>query len=275
MKCSRSHLGVVVALAIGLPAVCLSSHALRPASAEECAFCHKEIDEGRGPNNCKACEQTANDIARQAPQWTIEFKHEKPRRITVKVDEKAQETYWWFPYTIKNNDKDVHAFSIHITAESDKGKNVAKYVDGYVPEVYQALRKALGVKEGDALWHQVDVSQIPQGQQHALPGKEAPPSGDSAKLALPSLQPNEQKKCVAMFKAMDAEMDKLTIQVRGLSSDVEVESIDQPFRRKVRERVLEIVYESPGDEFLTQTRPITFVSQKWTEVERTIKTDLR
>ena len=39
-----------------------------------------------------------------------------------------------------------------------------------------------------------------------------------------------------------------------------VEALEQPFRRKMRERILELVYESPGDEFMTAIRPITFVS---------------
>jgi hypothetical protein len=272
---------VLVSLALGVSGAYVLAPrgapiAPRIAHAEECPFCHKEITEGRGQFNCAECEKTANDIARSAPQWTLEFKHEKPRRIVVKMDERAPEAYWWFPYTLKNNDKDEHAFSVHIAAESDKGKNVAKYYDVAVPEVTADIRKLLGLKEGEPLWTQIEVTSIPPGQQHQPPATSTPPpGGESAKIALPVLKSGEQIKCAAMFRGLDPEMDKLTITVRGLSSDIEVETLEQPFRRKMRERVLELVYESPGDEFMAQTRPIKFVSQKWTEVEKTIKSDLR
>src|SRR5262249_44563920 len=141
----------------------LASDQLPRARAEECPFCHKEIEEGRGTYNCKACEETANEIARNAPQWTLDWKNEKPRRVTVKIDEGAPETFWWFPYTIGNHDKAPHDFSVHIEAESDKGKNICKYYDVAVPEVVLAIRKALAMKEGDPLYTQVELTSIPQG----------------------------------------------------------------------------------------------------------------
>jgi len=270
----RIPLILAAALAVAVPA--LVPRAPRVASAEECPFCHKDIEEGRGTFNCRACEETANVIARETLQWTLEFKHEKPRRVTVKGEANAHETYWWFAYTIKNVDKDAHSFSIAITAESDKGKNVAKYIDTAVPEVTAEVRRILGVKEGETLDTQAELSGVAPGGQHTPPAKDAPPAGESAKLALPTVKPGQVRRCIAMFKAFDPELDVLTIRVHGLSSDVEVEPIaDQPFRRKVRDRVLEIKYESPGDEFMTQVRPITFVSQKWVEVEQVVKSDLR
>lgn len=269
----RVLVAAVVALGLSLPII--SARLPRVARAEECPFCHKEIDEGRGTYNCKACEETANEIARNAPQWTLEWKNEKPRRVTVKIDEGAPETFWWFPYTITNKDKAPHDFAVHIEAESDKGRNLAKYYDVAVPEVVQAIRKALAMKEGDPLYTQAELTSIPQGGANTQPALAAPPGGGSGKIALPVINPGDTFRCAAMFRAMDPEMDFLTIRVRGLSSDIEVEAVEQPFRRKMRERILELKYESPGDEFMTAVRPITFVSQKWIESEKIIKSDLR
>lgn len=282
------------ALAVFAPLVLPSGpRGLLPvASAEECPYCHKEIEEGRGTYNCQECEKAANDIAQKAAAWTIQLKHEKPRRVTVKDDSGTPETFWWFSYTLKNTDQDAHEFSMHISAVSDKGKNLYQYEDGSVPEVVAEIRRILGMKEGETLYTQAELNTSPQGQQHQLPGKEAPPGGGSGKVALPTIKPGETFRCVAIFKKLDAEMDRLKISVHGLSNDVEVKQTDQPwdsefgfgekpatpnqpFRRKVKDRVLEIEYESPGDEFTTNVRPLTFVAQRWVEVERVVKTDLR
>jgi hypothetical protein len=120
----------------------------------------------------------------------------------------------------------------------------------------------------------VELTQIPPGEQNRPPSvDQAPPQGESAKIALPVIKAGETLRCAAMFRGLDPQMDRLTIFVRGLTNDFEIEAAE-PHRRKVRERVLELVYESPGDEFSTHVRPIRFVSEKWVDIEKVVKTDL-
>ena len=50
---------------------------------------------------------------------------------------------------------------------------------------------------------------------------------------------------------------------------------DQPHRRVITEAVLELHYSRPGDEFAHGQDPLKFVRRKWTDVKRTLKSDLK
>jgi len=284
------------------------------ALAKTCSFCNTEIDADVSELNCPNCVEIAKRItAENAEVWVLDFQAGKLEHVQIKDDTGDTEVYWVLPYTITNRDTNPHEYFLTIDAVSDRSRHhhsrkqdetsyytdsetgqpaeklrgTFRYHDSWIPDVYEEARKILGVREGQQLLSQRDVSMPPQEAQNVPPavGREEPVA-DTAKIALPVIQPGETQRCVAIFKAWDPEMDVLSIFVRGLTnSSLMLEGVirdedyvrpaDRPGERDIKEAVLVLTYERHGDEFAANTDPITFVGRRWTDQPRTIKSDLR
>jgi hypothetical protein len=270
----RALTGLVVVL--GLLAL------VSPGSADQCAFCATELEPGTNPLKCPHCIELAEKIARGNERvWVLEFQQGNLGRIQIKDDTGDTENYWFLPYTLKNKDEHPHEFFIDVTATSDKGNQEYRYHDMWIPDVFDEAAKILGVREGHPLLSQRELCMPPAGQQNTMPQISNPQVNESAKIALPTIQPGETLRCVALFQKIDPEMDRLTIKVRGLTSssllthDAYVIPDSQPNRRIVNEAVLLLDYRRPGDEFAHGQDPIEFIGRHWADETRTIKSDLR
>ncbi|HZU98770.1 MAG TPA: hypothetical protein VFF73_18840, partial [Planctomycetota bacterium] len=133
------------------------------------------------PLKCKKCEEIAAQIAKRDPNvWTLDLavtaedfkkkyvtdptlakslarKFGVPRRVEIKKELGASEVYWYVYYEVTNNDELERPCWIHVTAESDKGKNTVFYNDSIVPEVLEELKKIVGVKEGETLYTSTEL----------------------------------------------------------------------------------------------------------------------
>ena len=104
---------------------------------------------------------------------------------------------------------------------------------------------------------------------------------DKGKAALQTIQPGETLKCVAIFSALDPEMDALGVFVRGLTNSSLmthadfVRPPDRAHERVVTEAVLVLTWRRPGDEFAADLDPIEFVGRRWVDQTRTVKSDLK
>jgi hypothetical protein len=249
-------------------------------SAETCTFCANELEEGTNPLKCPHCIEIANRITRGNEQvWVLEFTPGTLGRIQLKDDTGDVENYWMLPYTLKNNDEHAHEFFIDITATSDKGNQEHRYHDQWIPDVYEESRKILGVREGQQLLSQRELCMPPPGTENALPQVRDRATRTTAHIALPTIQPGETLRCVALFNAFDPEMDRLTIKVRGLTNSSllthDAYTAPEPNRRVITEAVLQLHYRRPGDEFVHGQDPIEFVGRRWTDETRTVRSDLR
>lgn len=225
--------------------------------------------------------------------WILKFTHEHPKRIQLDEDTGDFKSYWYMTYTLVNEDEDDHKFLLDIVAESDKG---FAYHDGYHPRVASLIARRHRL-EPEELRTSREVSlALPRDsslKQEADPETASPQYDDLSPTArrskaneyaadlrvprqinLPVLKAGEIWRCVAVFDRWDNEFDHLTIRVSGLTNDVVIKS-ERPHERSVTERVLELRYERPGDEFWTPDDLLTFLDRKWVDVIRTIKTDLR
>src|SRR5579883_2059325 len=149
------------------------------------------------PLKCKKCEEIAAQIAKRDPNvWTLDLavtaedfkkkyvtdptlakslarKFGVPRRVEIKKELGASEVYWYVYYEVTNNDELERPCWIHVTAESDKGKNTVFYNDSIVPEVLEELKKIVGVKEGETLYTSTELCH-PGQEQNKLPSKDNP-----------------------------------------------------------------------------------------------------
>lgn len=284
------------------------------ASAKVCSFCNTEIDPEIAELNCPNCDEIAKRITAENSQiWVLDFQAGKLEHVQIKDDTGDTQVFWILPYTITNRDAHPHEYFLDIDAFSDRSRHghtrkqdltsyytdaetgqpraklrgTYRYHDSWVPDVYDEARKILGVREGEQLLNQRDVAMPPPGQQNVPPalGREEPVA-DTAKVALPMIQPGETQRCVAIFKAWDPQMDVLSIFVRGLTnSSLMLEGVirdedyvrppERPGERDIKEAVLVLTYERDGDEFAATSDPLRFVGRRWTDQPRTIKSDLR
>ncbi|MGE0710200.1 MAG: hypothetical protein AB7N76_07665 [Planctomycetota bacterium] len=283
------------ALGLGLPA---SSPLVTPAAADVCTYCQKhEMQPGENPLRCPECEKIAKEIAlsldpdkkqktgKVLPRhdvWLLDFSHETQLgRVQIKDDTGHIEDYWYLLYKLHNPSKDLaHKFFIDIKAWSDRGKHQFWYHDEFVPDVYEEIRKKLGLRKDAQLLSMRKLSQRPEGSENTLPRISDPKTTEVAEIALPTIQPDETLNCLAIFKNFHPEMDELVIRVRGLSNSslLKHDAYVAPpssHDRNIKEAVLELRYERPGDEFAHSTDPIRYVGRKWVDDLRTIKSDLR
>lgn len=236
-----------------------------------------------------------------------------PHEFSGSAKQLRTENYFYVFYTITNKEeKDIRVF-INVTGESDKNKNVTSsrdrkqkfvskwdrmrvkdvdekkadakldkrklfrsryrknYHDVHDKAVFKKVEAILRyrgkVKKGEKLYSQVDLT---------IPTTKTNLNADPAtrKLAMPVMKPGETRKCVAIFRRFDVEMDVLVLTFRGLSND-NIVQVSGDHRREVTESILQLTYQRRGSEFFTANKTPKFVSKKWIAVKRTIKTDLR
>lgn len=225
--------------------------------------------------------------------WILKFTHEHPKRIQLDEDTGDFKSYWYMTYTLVNEDDEDHKFLLDIVAESDKG---FAYHDGYHPRVASLIarrsrlepeelrtsrevslalpREASVKKEADPETASPQYDDLSPTVKRSKPNEYAADLRVPRQINLPVLKAGETWRCVAVFDRWDNEFDHLTVRVAGLTNDVVITS-ERPHERSVTERVLELRYERPGDEFWTPDDLLTFLDRKWVDVIRTIKTDLR
>lgn len=248
----------------------------------------------------------------EAKLYFLKFTHDAPKELYLTTGDSGEEpeVFWYLVYTVENADPEDHEIYLEVTAETGKG---VRYRDGYHPLALERIRKQTGnqavvrlkdgttvegrvelgmdrtdVDEGTSsrslkndeveeirykLWGHKEVT-TPEEISSVEVRPERRPLGKPYKIARPILKAGETRQCVAIFPRLDAEMDRLTISILGLTNDILVEPTE-PHTRKVTERLYQIVYERPGDEFHPSLDKISFVKEGWVDRERIIKTDLK
>lgn len=175
--------------------------------------------------------------------YYLKFENDTPDRIEIFQKEGSPKVYWYMTYKITNDTNDDWRIMINIRAKTDSHK---KYHDLSFPLAKESIEEKLGKKFNGIR----DVSQT-------------------------IIKAGETKECVAIFNAIDPEMDKLRIYIEGLTNDIKVEDIKgRPNKRRVTDKILKLVYKRPGDEFHAMLKTLEFVKKEWIKRVRIIKTDL-
>jgi hypothetical protein len=237
-----------------------------------------------------------------------------PHEFSGSAKQLRAENYWYVFYTITNKEQADHRLFINVTAESDKNKNVLskrtkmkkgfasawdkfrvrdadqkkaeddrseaskfrslyrkRYHDVKDPAVFKKVEAILRyrgkLKKDEKLHSQIDLT---------IPAKPDDLGANPAtrKLAMAMIKAGETKKCVAIFRKFDVEMDWLILNFRGLSND-QVIDFPEDYRREVTENVFQLLYKRHGSDFFTANKTPKFLAKRWVAVKRTIKTDLK
>ena len=178
----------------------------------------------------------------------LEMKVGKPRTVTIypgagkdakeRGFKRGGRVYWYLPYTLKNLSDKRSEYFVSLSAHSDKNKT---YSDLALPHVEKKVERI----EQKKLQSRADL--------HA----EGRKPGD-----VEAFGAGETRDCVAIFNPIDPEADTFVIRVRGLVNDLDIENLGGD-KWRVTERVLELTFRRPGDEFYTSLDKFKFVGQKW------------
>lgn len=201
----------------------------------------------------------ASQLAPAAQEHEIErldFKVGAPRTVAIYPGagkegtgddfRKAGRVFWYLPYHLKNLGSQPARFFVSVSATSDKNVRYSDLPLIEVEERVETLEQRKFLSKADLR-------------------KEKRTAGDYESFA-----PDETKECIAIFNPLDPEADKITVRVYGLVNDIQMKQLDGE-NWELTERVLEVIFERPGDEFYTSLDRFKYVDQRWTKETRKVK----
>lgn len=180
--------------------------------------------------------------------WVVEFDVKHVRMIAPRKGMGAGRVFWYMLYTLENKtDEDLEIF-VSVTATSDDKK---VYSDLFLPSVEKAIEK----KEHEPLWGKTD--------EMAVLAKRKP---EDPKYRYMTLEAKQKRRCVAVFNAIDPNASEITINVAGLSNEIQRVVADDG-TQLLAERVRQLRYTRPGDEYGVSVDSFKLVSKEWVKRE--------
>lgn len=164
--------------------------------------------------------------ATAAERWKLEFEPVKLDRISIQTGMHWQ-SYWYLVYKVTNKTDETLPLRLSIKATSDVAKKT--YRESYYKRVVEAINKK-------------------SGKEYL-----------SIKEMRTTIDAGETKEAVAVFGSVVESTDVLKIEIKGLWDRL---SREGP-KTFIEDRVLELTYHRPGDEYYPQDDPITLKGKKW------------
>ena len=160
----------------------------------------------------------------------------------------AGQVYWYLVYKLKNPYKVDREVYVNVTATIDGKK---KYADIFLPSVERAAEK----RERRELWGRTDQFRRLARQDPSDP-----------KYGYTTLKAGEERDCIAIFDRIDPNVNRVIIEVAGLSNEIR-EKTDDAGGKVLIERIRQVSYQRHGDEFGVTRDSFEFKGTKWIERE--------
>ena len=184
--------------------------------------------------------------------WNLDFKFQALRMFTPRGGAQKGRVYWYMLYSLENKSKEDREFYVSVTARSDRNKS---YSDLFLPAVEKGIEKKLDTP----LWGQIDRFRILSKRN---------PEDDGYNYT--TIEAGEKRSCIAVFNKLDANANRVTIEISGLFSDLEVVSQeDGTITYKERARVLQ--FKRLGDEYEVAQDPFQLIGRDWIKRESRLK----
>ena len=180
--------------------------------------------------------------------WVVDFKAHSLRMIAPKRGAGAGGVYWYLLYTLKNTTGIDRELYVNVTATTDGKK---KYADLFLP----AVERAAETKEGRRFWGKTD--------QYAILAKRDP---KDPKYNYFTLKTGEETRCIAVFNRIDPTANQISVRIAGLSGDVREQTREDGVKVLV-ERIRELSFERPGDEFAISQDSFRLKDRRWIKRE--------
>jgi len=193
----------------------------------------------------KARVQTPREV------WVLGFEFNKMRMISPRRGPGKGKTYWYLVYTLENKTGEDRDYYLSVTGTSDRGK---RYSSLFLPGVEREIER----QERARLWGKVDKFKILAKRD---------PKSDRYNYV--TIKSGEKRRCVAVFNEFDANANKITIDVLGLSNDIDAKA--QPDgSTMIRQRVRRLHFWRAGDEYEVTKDSIERVNLEWVKVDSKI-----
>lgn len=186
--------------------------------------------------------------------WVINLELKGLKMIAPRRGAGAGRVYWYMVYTLNNPYKEDRSIYVSMAAASDRKKT---YSSLYLPTVEAEIEG----REGRPLWGKSDE----QAEQSAKDSKDAD-------YNYSTLKAGETRYCVAIFNALDLNANHITIEVKGLSNQVDLVTRGDG-SKALESRVREFVFERPGDEYAVTLDSFTLVSKRWVRKQLALSGD--
>ena len=230
----------------------LKGNSSKASGKNGAAKSEEKAEEKGGKTDAKAGDAPAAEVnkspeallALSSLYWVLDFEPVHLRMISPREGLGTGRVYWYLVYRLGNTSKENRDCFVNITAVSDNNK---QYADLYLPSVERAIEK----KEGQPLWGKTD--------EYAIISKRKP---DDPKYNYITLKAGEKRLCVAVFNHLDPNANKITISISGLSNEIRYVSKEDG-TKELEERVRELYFERPGDEYAITADSFKAVGKEW------------
>ena len=169
---------------------------------------------------------TVLSTADAQPRWQLNVKAGTPGVVAVFDVLNQGKNYWYFPFTVKNTSDKEQKVLITTRALTDTRKT---YTSGFYPDALKKVKRILGRNVRG------------MNEMHG------------------TLKAGASWYGVAIFKAVDPNMDFITFRVQGVE-DVVVRIKGVSY---VEVRALDFTYRQLGDEYFPWEDPIDFLGKRW------------
>lgn len=180
--------------------------------------------------------------------WAVGITVNALRMISPRSGPGRGGVYWYLLYTLKNEtgaDRDLY---VNVTATTDGKK---RYADLFLP----AVERAAETKEAREFWGKTDQFRILTERDPTDP-----------KYNYFTLKANEEKRCIAVFNRFDPNANQITIHIAGLSGGIQERTRADGIRVLIQ-RLRELSFERPGDEFAVTLDSFRLKDERWIKRE--------
>jgi len=175
--------------------------------------------------------------------WQLSFRIDGLKMVVPEIGPGKGQVFWYLLYTLENPSSENRDAFLSITATSDRGK---RYADMYLPLVEGEIEK----KEGYPLWGKTDEVGILERRDPKQPD-----------YNFLRINAGEKRVSVAVFNRLDPNANHVTIRIQGLSN--EIKRVETPEGIVLEEKVYELTFNRPGDEFAVTRDTFRLVNKAW------------
>ncbi len=206
----------------------------------------QDDDEGDSAVSGASATVDHSNITVDPRLWVLSFNVDAVKTITPLEGPSKGQVFWYMLYTVENQSDEPREAYISVTATSDQKKT---YADTNLASVEAAVER----KVGRPLWGKSDLFEAQKDRE----------SSDT-KYHYTTFAPREKRRCVAVFNRLDPGANAISITVRGLSNDFRLITRDDG-SREIEERIYQIRYERPADEYEINLDRFHLKQKGWTK----------
>lgn len=167
--------------------------------------------------------------------WQFEIEHEAPRPISIKNLQGDIEWYWYLPYRVTNKTGQDRQLLPEITVTTDQG-DVIVAGQNIPARLFKEIQKK---ERNELLEHPNNMTgKILQGDDFA-------------------------RESVAIWRAFDHDVDKLTIFIGGMSGDTQAIKLPKSKKEVVLTKMRMVQFLTPGTDVHPQDQSVEQVDEEW------------